>query len=162
MKIKYILLSIGTLIVLGLMIIPSFRPASNCGGNGYPLSACKSYSTSLAVCEADGTKVNKVSSLPENVKQDLSEIFTWYRLKDVKFLLRESINMDNKEQIIIVCDTPYDNHPKRNSSFAHAASLVSGKTILLSPEEYQKLDRNLYIHSHELLKKEKVEQEDQL
>jgi len=150
---KRVAAGIIPLLISGLVLPLFAHPRiSNCGGNGARLSACTSVAAAFKMVALDrGGKSVSVTNLDER-EQDHFRLFT-----DVSWLHGLSIRVrpwpvqigaGSSKEIIAVCDTPFDNIPRRligRSPMRHAVAYSDGSVGLISVQEFQRSDFSRFI-----------------
>ncbi len=153
-KHRKLLVTIGVsiaLILCGAALLPLAARSTNCGGNSAALAACKSVATcfQLAASERSGKPVS-VADLSETERDYFRQIAGLSWLGEAKVLVAATpVSPDTqKQQIVAVCDKPFDNVPRRffgKAPLTHAVAHADGSTVLISVEDFQKLDVSKFI-----------------
>jgi hypothetical protein len=146
---------IAVLIAVGLLL-PVLGPSSNCGGNSAALSVCRTYATGLQILTDGEKKEINVPGLPTSNRVELVNSIragaNW--CGNAKFLVRTNAVVNaNPSQIVMVCDTPFDNVPqpklwngyKKNP--AHAVGYSDGSSGLIKPSQFKQLDLSGFIET---------------
>ncbi len=133
-------------------LLPLLASSSNCGGNSAALSSCKQ----ILIYDRWARGTNNASfDLAQLDAVDLTNFFRTvanHWTPDAGYWLRTNgLSSTTSRQIAVVCDHAYDNVPqptvwnvyRRNP--AHAVGYSDGTTGLISPTEFQSLDRRGFI-----------------
>jgi len=124
---------------------------TNCGGNGYALTVCRSYLLTAQMLAEENHSGFEISKLGENDKINLVKLTQSSWLRGADFLVQTNFAWSNaQQQIVIVCDKGFDNAPKlgwiyfwRNS--AHAVGYSDGTAGLISSEDFTNLNLNGFV-----------------
>ncbi len=137
---KWSLLALAavTLVTVGLAL-PAVK-RSNCGGNSAALAACEGYVTVLSLWAADhGGRSFDIRQADAQTRKQLAHLPGASWIRSSRLLARPDgvrVGDSGSRQIILVCDHPYDNVPRRvfgKSPPAHAVAYSTGETGLVSP-----------------------------
>ncbi len=162
-KSKLILFSCFILILLAIIlaiIIPQLISYSNCGGNSAALAACKQSSLIMIYESKETGKIN-IEKISDNGKQALARALIDNSWINAEFYLKKGdIKLSDKKkhpEIIIVCDTMYDNVPQPTiynfykKTPRHAAGLSDYSTKLINGDEFSRINLKEYISAKEYL-----------
>jgi hypothetical protein len=132
--------------------INPFTHSSNCGGNSAALAAVQDYAMFARMAAEDSAdhSFHITSATPEQLTHLTNYTLRGW-LPNVRFLVSTQPvpEPQTKEghRVIIVCDTPFNNVPRRligSAPFTHAAGFSDGSTGLISQGEFAKLDRTSF------------------
>jgi hypothetical protein len=156
----------GLLLILGLMAtlaigalsaLPLFARASNCGGNSAALYRVRVYVLTARVCAMDNPDHTfRVMTVTPEQRKELADLAHDHWIPSARFLVSTAPLSDDRSQsprIIIVCDTPYNNVPRRwigSAPPAHAAGFSDGSVQLISPIQFAALDKSAFSFLDEL------------
>jgi hypothetical protein len=153
---RKILLLLGALLAVGAAVIPSFTYTTNCGGNSAALTAVSTYAN-LARAEAMDSPdyTFRVTSATPQQREQLAHLPGASWLRRARFLVSTTpVAAESAvRRIIVVCDTPYTNVPRRwfgSAPPSHAAGFSDGGIGLISPAEFAALDRSSFVALNEL------------
>ncbi len=136
------------LLVLGAaLLMPALARASNCGGNSAALAACSSISMCFRLISSErGGKPVSISDLSSREQQYFRQVtgLSWLGSAHV-LVTGTAIRGDPSggQEIIAVCDRPFDNVPRRmfrKAPLTHAVGYADGSTGLISVEDFRRLD----------------------
>src|SRR5215831_13652174 len=143
----------GSVLVLGCaMVLPFLARPTNCGGNSAALAACKDIMLSFQTVSLDrGAKPVSITNLsgPEREYFRLVAGLSW--LPDSKVLISAgpvALGQERAREIVAVCDTSFDNVPRRvfgRAPFTHAVGYSDGSVGLISVQEFRHLDLSRFI-----------------
>lgn len=146
------LVCVGLPVLTGAIVLPAFVTASNCGGNSAALSSCRHI---LIMNELAGGTNGGVFDLErlEPAEQTilLASAANHWTPGAGYWLQTNGLGNASGKQIAVVCDRAYDNVPqptiwnlyRRNA--AHAVGYSDGTTGLITPAEYNRLDRQPFM-----------------
>lgn len=145
------------LAAVAALLVPSFQ-ASNCGGNAAALSAVKHYSllVRLAAAEYSNGEFTIARATPRQ-REELAGIANGVWTPETRFLVFPApcrLRSSEPPRLIIVCDRPYRNVPRRFFGSApptHAAAYSDGSCRLISVAEFAAIDRKSLVPLGELL-----------
>jgi len=150
------LVIVGGLLATGAAVFVSFACTTDCGGNSAALTAVSTY-VMLARSEAmEGPDHGfRITSATPEQRAEVAHLPGAPWLRRAHFLVSTApITAESSERhIIIVCDTPYRNVPRRwigSAPAMHAAGFSDGSTALISLAEFASLDRSRFITLDEL------------
>ena len=150
------LLLLGALLAIGAAVFPSLTYTTNCGGNSAALAAVGTYTT-LARVEAMDSPDHafRVTSATAPQREQLAQLPGASWLRRAHFLVSTTpVAAESTEhRVIIVCDTPYTNVPRRwfgSAPPSHAAGFSDGSTGLITSTEFAALDRTSFVALNEL------------
>jgi hypothetical protein len=138
-------------------VLPLFARASNCGGNSAALFNVRMY-VLLARTGAMDTPEHtfRVMTVTPEQRKELADVAHDHWIPNARFLVSTAPLSEERSQlrrIIVVCDTPYSNVPRRwigSASPAHAAGFSDGSAELISPTQFAALDRSSFAFLDEL------------
>lgn len=149
MKIKQAFIVIIGFAILIIVIAPSLEPPSNGGGNCVALHECKVFLLALEIVMEDKPNLTIRELLIENN----DELRDFNKKRRLKFLV---FNPDKPVKEckgpIIICTHEYDNVPQptiRNlykKNPAHAVGEIGKGGYLITPSEYNKIDKTNYVN----------------
>jgi hypothetical protein len=145
-----LLIPVGILLALAA---PSFLArTSNCGGNSAALFVCKNYALIFELSRSDSAELQfSVTNVAAQYHAQLGQLARYHWVPNARFLVSTaSVSRDgqDKPRLIVVCDTPYGNVPQRQffkAPFTHAVGYADGSTALISPAEFARLDKSLFV-----------------
>jgi hypothetical protein len=134
------------------LLIPTFALPSNCGGNSSALNVCRGIGMGFQGVALDRNESPfSVCELTDAERSNFTGLGKPSWLGDAKFLVttnRVKVEPRAHRQIIAVCDTPYDNVPRRHfgrAPFAHAVAYSDGSAGLIPVAEFRNLDLSRFI-----------------
>jgi hypothetical protein len=158
---RKILVSIGGVLLvaaLAALALPILTLRTNCGGNGYALTACDRYLLTVKMFVEENHSQFEINKLGASDKTNLVKLTQSGWLNGADFLIETNFNWSNdQQQIVIVCDREFGNIPRPaiwnfyHQNPAHAVGYSDGKVSLISPTEFAGLDLNRFIHLSQLL-----------
>lgn len=162
-KALIVTLCLSALTAVGSLGLPWFPRKTNCGGNTAALSYCHMLYTqlSLSLAEQGWKDTAYIGDLPEQERRELARLGQIYWTGKANYLIKRNVQLsEDREEIVVLCDTSFDNVPqptvynfyKRTSRYAVAMS--NGKIKLITPEEFAKIDRSLFVKASELAENE--------
>jgi hypothetical protein len=92
----------------------------------------------------------RVGTATAEQRKELAELTHYFWIPSARFLVSTASMSERESQprrVIVVCDTPYSNVPRRwigSAPPAHAAGFSDGSAGLISPAEFAALDRSLF------------------
>jgi hypothetical protein len=150
------MLLFGALLAIGAAGIPTFTYTTNCGGNSAALTTVRTY-VALARVEAMDSPVHAfhVTSATPQQREQLAQLPGKFWLRRAHFLVSTvPVAAESTERrVIIVCDTPYTNVPRRwlgSAPPVHAAGFSDGSTGLISTTEFAALNRTSFVALNDL------------
>jgi len=131
----------------GILLVPIVGRVSNCGGNSAALSNCRFYAQGMLII-ADNDSSQVFNIMQASGKERMLEMAAdtgW--IGDGEYLVRtgDIAIGENEDTVVIVCSKPFTNVPRRtwrSNPPMHAAGLANGSAVLISLEEFSKLDLN--------------------
>jgi len=150
-----LLLPLGVLLLLAA---PHFLgKTSNCGGNSAALNVCNRYLLTIKLAVRDSGQASlSITNIPAADRPGLAQDARNHWISKARFLVTTApikIAPDAGKRILIVCDTPYSNVPQRRfvrAPATHAVGYSDGTTDLISPAEFEKLDKSSFVPLDEL------------
>lgn len=137
-------------IMLGILLIgavalglPALSRSTNCGGNSAALSDCKNIATFVGLYCLDHDEGFNLERLTDGELGDLRRICDDHWISSASFFLRRGDVQFGSEEILVVCDRPYTNVPRRwlgQSPATHAVGYADGSTGLMNLDEFAELD----------------------
>jgi hypothetical protein len=150
-KATAIALIAGALVLAVGLSLPALKPASNCGGNNFAVAACRQMVIYRSSAFGSGVTFDLTGLAPLD-RSNLFSLTTNSWTGAARFWVRTngSENAPTR-QIVVFCDLPYENVPQptiwngfgRNA--AHAVGYSDGTSGLISPEEFERLDRRSFV-----------------
>ncbi len=146
------LLLLGAVLASGaVVLLPYFSRGSNCGGNSAALASVHQYAM-LAIIGAKDSPDHtfRVGTANAEQQKELAELAHSLWIPKARFLVSNATLSERESQprrVIVVCDTPYCNVPRRwigSAPYAHAAGFSDGSAGLISPAEFAALDRSSF------------------
>jgi hypothetical protein len=155
----------SVLVGLVWILLPALGRSSNCGGNSAALAKCRSVAVCLFVVSMDrGYKSVSITELSATERENFDQLGSSIWIGDAKILVtRATVRFDSKifdaqatflvdkpngRVIVSVCDTPFDNVPRRmfgRAPFAHAVAYADGSSGLISVEDFRRLDLSGFV-----------------
>jgi hypothetical protein len=139
-------------ILLVLAAPPFLGRTSNCGGNSAALSVCSSYLLGFKLAVRDsGRDSLSITNIATEYHKDFSRDARNHWVPNARFLVTTAnvtVVPDAGRRIVIVCDQPYTNVPRRRFTTAppsHAVGYSDGTTGLISRDEFEKLDKSSFV-----------------
>lgn len=142
---------VGVIALVGVVVLPAFAPASNCGGNSYANAACKQILIYEEWARATNSLMFDIARLDAVDRTNLFRVVTSHWTSGAGYWLRTNGFSDRAaKQVVVVCDTVCDNVPqptiwnlyRRNP--AHAVGYSDGTRGLISPSDFKALDRQAF------------------
>ncbi len=128
-------------------ILPLLARTYSCGGNTAALAACRSVLVCLELISAERSdKPVSVTSLSTSERDYFRQIAGLSWLPGSRVLVTTSavsIAAERLSNIVAVCDHSFNNVPRHffgKAPLTHAVAYANGRTGLLLPEEFQRLD----------------------
>ncbi len=125
---------------------------SNCGGNSAALAICDVCCGILGEWELRNPgEAFRYGHVDPGTRERLAALGDSPFTRSARFLIKaDEFRIDSARpgQVVLVCDRPYDNVPDYflwRSPMAHAVGYSTGKTGLISPEEFSRLDLNGFV-----------------
>jgi hypothetical protein len=160
MKRKKLLLILGLMATLAIgagFVLPLFARASNCGGNSDALYRVRIYVLTARACATDNPDHTfRVTTVTPEQRKELADLAHDHWIPSARFLVSTAPLSEERSQsprIIIVCDTQYNNVPRRwigSAPSAHAAGFSDGTVQLISPVQFAALDKSAFAFLDEL------------
>lgn len=149
---RTLLIFAAVAVAVGMCSLPVFTKASNCGGNSAALNLVTTYVNMTVIETMDTPKpaFNVLTATPDQRRQIAQSGYSHW-ISQAHFLVSTKPfvpRSDEPRRVVIVCDTPYSNVPRRRffeSPRTHAAGFSDGTTGLISPKEFASLDRSTFI-----------------
>ena len=162
-KALIVTLCLVALTAIGSLGLPWFPKKTNCGGNTAALSYCQMLhmQLSLSLAEQGWEDSRSIQDLPEKDRKELARLGQVYWTGEARYFIKRKVELSqSNEDIVVMCDTSFDNVPqptiyngyKRTPRYA--AALANGKVKLITPEEFAKIDRSLFVKASELAEAE--------
>jgi hypothetical protein len=127
--------------------VPALARSSNCGGNSAALAACKSvYVCFRLVAYSHGDRAVTVTELNAADRGYFNQVTGLSWIPASKILVtraKVAVGEASGRQVIAVCDTAFDNVPRRlfgRAPRTHAVAYADGSTGLLSVADFLRLD----------------------
>ena len=153
-------LLLGLFLAIGAVVISAVVPLSsgtNCGGNSAALARVHQYAVLARMGAMDSPDhIFRVGTVAPEQRKQLAEFAHYFWIPRARFLLSTAPLSEQEPQsrrVIVVCDTPYSNVPRRwigSAPPAHAAGFSDGSLALISPAEFAALDRSSFKFLDEL------------
>jgi hypothetical protein len=138
---------VGALLIGAFAALPFLARASNCGGNSAALNACHSIVVCMQLISAERSDGPvSVTSLTTSEREYFKQIAGLNWLPHSRVLVTTStvgIASEHASNIVAVCDQPFDNVPRHffgKAPLTHAVAYENGRTGLIPPEQFQRLD----------------------
>jgi hypothetical protein len=139
-------------LVCALALPPLLARPANCGGNSAALAACRNIALSFRMISLDGTdKPMSISNLSGEERESFRVVIGMSSLPGSKLLVVAGplvLSEERPREIVAVCDTPFDNVPRRifgRAPLTHAVAYSDGSTGLISVQEFRRLDLSGFI-----------------
>lgn len=143
---------------MGAAFLPLLDGSTNCGGNSAALSAVRAYAR-FALNEAmvDTGHGFRVTEATAEQRDQLASLPGAGWLPRAHFLVSSApvLADSKKRRVVIVCDRPFTNVPRRwmgSAPPAHAAGFSDGTARLISPTEFAGLDWSSFVKVDDLLR----------
>ena len=145
--------------VFGLLVIDS--SVSNCGGNTAALHVCKNFLLTLIVhgyeSEEDGFDEVTINTLTSDLtSEELAALFESMSGSAQYSILNPDATISIDKRVpVIVCDVEFNNVPKPTiwnlfrRTTAYAVGYTDGSAELITPQQYQQLNRANFITSEQ-------------
>lgn len=154
---------LAALTAIGSMGLPWFPKTTNCGGNTAALSRCKMIHAQVqfSASEQGYEGISAFQSWPSPALKELVQLGRYHWTGEAHYLIKREIKFPLEgDSMLALCDTSFDNVPqptiyngyKRTPRYA--AALANGKVKLITPEEFAKIDRSLFVKASELAEAE--------
>ena len=152
---------LGVLLAIGVALSIPITRRTNCGGNSAALFYANEYAliASLAA-ENSSNETFSVTAMTPDQRKQFSYLASHHGISDARFLVSTEPLFYHKSQprrIIIVCDTPFNNVPRRQIAWwiipaplTHAAGFSDGSVGLISPAQFATLNRSSFVFLDEL------------
>ena len=159
-KALIVTLCLAALTAVGSLGLPWFSRSTNCGGNTAAWSNCRTIYSQLSLADK-GNEAFAVQTLPQEDLAELAKLGHYHWTGDASFLIKKQLKLSpDSDEIIAFCDTNFDNVPqptiynlyKRTPRYA--VTLANGKTKLIAPEEFAKIDHSQFVKASDLVKSE--------
>lgn len=154
------LLLLSLLLAIGVAVVSALVPLSygtNCGGNTAALARAREYALLARMGAMDNPEHTfRIVAVTAEQRKQLAELAHCHWIPEARFLVSTEPLVDRDSQprqVIVVCDTPYRNVPRRwigSAPAAHAAAFSDGTASLISPAEFAALDRSSFKFLDEL------------
>ena len=151
-------LIIGLLLTLAFSFLPLLARPSNCGGNSAALSRCRSYSLTVAMKMLDSAGDFKLGDFTGEEREEVLRLADNHWNRGSHLLLKRIVHeKEDPKQIIVVCDTAYNNVPQPtiwnlySKNPAHAVAYADRTTGLITPKQFRELDLKEFMDAHELV-----------
>jgi hypothetical protein len=139
-------------LVCALALPPLLARPTNCGGNSAALAACRDIVLSFRAIALDmGDKPVSISNLSDEDRKVFRSVagISWLHQSRV-LVVRGTVTLGQEapREIIAVCDTPFDNVPRRmfgRAPLTHAVGYSDGSAGLISVQEFHRLDLSRFI-----------------
>lgn len=150
---KQVMIMAGSVfgIVSAGILLPALAPPTNCGGNSSALGACKAVTLGALIARSETHGDFLADELDSETATELSRAAGTFWVQPGSIRVRRAVRSSAApDQIVTVCTQPYSNVPQPwwwngyKRTPAHAAGLADGRTRLLSPEEFARLDLSLF------------------
>lgn len=145
------------LVVTAVAVSPLLARPSNCGGNSAALNQVRQYAILTELCALNSSNgLFRVTDVPDEERNQVRVCSRNHWIPDARFLVSTNTVTTNDlktRRILIVCDKPYGNVPRRwfgAAAPAHAVGYSDGSTGLMSPGEFALLDRRSFVFLDEL------------
>lgn len=123
---------------------------SNCGGNSAAASNCRNIVLDVRVEASDSDEVFNFEHISQDTRSDLARLSSNMWTAGAKYLLRSGQihTGEGTHEIVVVCDTPYDNVPQptiwnlHRRTLRHAAGYSDGSIGWLTPAEFAGLSKS--------------------
>jgi hypothetical protein len=157
---KRLILIVGLVAILAIgaaFVLPLFARTSNCGGNSAALSNVRVYVLLARMSAMDSPDHTfRVTTVTSEQRKELARVAHDHWIPNARFLVSTAPLSEVPSQprrIIVVCDTPYRNVPRRwigSAPSAHAAGFSDGSVELISPAQFAALDQSSFTFLDEL------------
>jgi hypothetical protein len=138
---------LGALFGLAAILIPALPRGTNCGGNSATLAQIFNITLIARIGAQDSPEHSfRFTAVNSQQREQLSDGARNHWLPGARFLLSTipvSMQEDQPRRIIVVCNTPYRNVPRKwigSAPLTHAAGFSDGTCSLISPAEFGALD----------------------
>ena len=144
---------VGVLILSEAAFMTFVVQSSNCGGNSAALVACGDVLTCLRLTSADrGDQPVSIGQLTSTERERFNQVagLSWITPSATVLVSPAQVGGDQprRREIIAVCDTPFDNVPRRRfgkAPLTHAVAYADGSTGLISVREFRQLDLSKFV-----------------
>jgi len=140
------------LIIAAALLLPLVARSSNCGGNSSALTACRDVVLAFRTAALErGDKPFSIADLNESERENFRSPTGVNWLPGTRLLVTTepaSITGTRPRKIIAVCDTAYDNVPRRwlgKSPMTHAAAYSDESVGLISVADFQHLNLSRFV-----------------
>ena len=149
--------SFAAVVIAVALVAFSMNDATNCGGNSAALFCVQDY-VGLAKFEAEDSPDHlfRIGTITQDQQKQLSRIAHYDFIPQARFLV-STLPLSEKavqpRRIIIVCNTPFQNVPRRwlwHAPSTYAAGFSDGSIALISPGEFAALDQSSFKYLDEL------------
>jgi hypothetical protein len=146
--------------IIAALALPLVTTKTNCGGNSYALSVCKTFAVAADITAQDNHSQFEVGKIGKDELQSfLTLAGNHWGMNGADFLVKTNfvLGSSSNREVIIVSKRKFGNVPQptiRNfyhQNPAHAVGYSDGKVSLISPTEFAGLDLNQFIHLSQLL-----------
>ncbi|HWN93847.1 MAG TPA: hypothetical protein VNT99_02330 [Methylomirabilota bacterium] len=153
-----LILGVGiALVAVAVATLPLLARSSNCGGNSAALNQVRHYAILAELCALNNSNgAFRVADVPDEERNQLRQSSRNHWIPGARFLVSTNTvtTSDFKARhILIVCDKPYRNVPRRwigTAPPAHAVAYSDGSAALMSPAEFASMDRRSFVFLDEL------------
>jgi hypothetical protein len=158
MKAKRTILSgIGIVFVIALIVavaLPILTAKTNCGGNSWALTACKTYATVADITAQDNHSQFEVGKIGKDERQNFFELAgNHWGMNGADFLIKTNfaLGSSSSREVIIVSKRKFGNVPQPtiwnflHKNPAYAVGYSDGKTGLISPAEFTNLNLSGFV-----------------
>jgi hypothetical protein len=147
------------LLILAAMVVAAFVAAlsilsrpSNCGGNSAALAQVKHIALIAYVAAFESPSQTFRFTAPDAEQRiQLSKASLNYWIPDAHFLVSTNTVFGPEtlpDQIVVVCDKPYGNVPRRlfgSAPLSYAVGFADGRSSLMSQEQFAALDLSKFV-----------------
>jgi hypothetical protein len=135
--------------VFAVLVLPILSEKTNCGGNGYALTACAYFTTAAEIVGQENHsrfEMGKMTKSEGKALQILAKEAWGVRNGDFLVKTNFPLGTTNNRQVVVLCLREFANIPRPtiwnffHQNPAHAVGYSDGTTGLVSPTEFQSLD----------------------
>lgn len=126
--------------------------STKCGGNSAALVACRDVVRSLRTISLDrGGKPLSVTNLSGPEREYFRSVPGLSWLPGSRVLIAAgpvTLEQDRPREVLVVCDTPFNNVPRRpfrRAPFAHAVGYSDGTVGLVSVQDFRRFDLSHFV-----------------
>ncbi len=156
-RIILVLGSIAAAVTVAAIVLPALARSSNCGGNSAALYLVREYASVAKFSALESSNgVFQVTKVSEDDRAGLRRCARNHWIPRARFLVSTNLLTTNDlkaRRILIVCDQSFRNVPQRWTGTApatHAVGYSDGSAALISPVEFNALDRSSFAYLDEL------------